>query len=306
MSTNEVPKTQPDKTIPLGISSWYKLLQQNKLIVDKTAKLAKLVTLFDFVFLSRPRRMGKTTLCSMLQELFAHGTKSFAGTAIFALWPETKTYPVISLSFLDIECDDDAGTFEENLCTNLAAAYAMAGFPEALPLRTEKSFVQLKVQLDYLAKDHQLVFLIDEWDYPLSAHLDDPQLCAALQSVMSSFYKWLRSQDYARFILVTGIMRYREASLFTGQNIQDISMNPSFADLLGYTKEEIAHNFARYIPLAANNLGISTDELWQLLEHTYDGFCFDEEASVRVYAPFSINKFFAPLDDPDFNDKLSF
>ena len=305
MSTNEVPKTQPDKTIPLGISSWYKLLQQNKLIVDKTAKLAKLVTLFDFVFLSRPRRMGKTTLCSMLQELFAHGTKSFAGTAIFALWPETKTYPVISLSFLDIECDD-AGTFEENLCANLAAAYAMAGFPEALPLRTEKSFVQLKVQLDYLAKDHQLVFLIDEWDYPLSAHLDDPQLCAALQSVMSSFYKWLRSQANARFILVTGIMRYREASLFTGQNIQDISMNPSFADLLGYTKEEIAHNFARYIPLAANNLGISTDELWQLLEHTYDGFCFDEEASVRVYAPFSINKFFAPLDDPDFNDKLSF
>ena len=309
MNENEATNTHPFKPIPLGVSNWNKLIDQNKLIVDKTAKLADLVTLFDFVFLSRPRRMGKTTLCSMLQELFAHGTKKFAGTAIFELWPETKTYPVISLSFLNMECPD-ANKFEAELCQELVSAYERAGLSGASDYKSITSFDTLKRNLLTLTDNQQLVFLIDEWDYPLSAHLNDPQLCSALQSVLSSFYKWLRSQDYARFILVTGIMRYREASLFTGQNIQDISMNPSFADLLGYTKEDIEKSFARYIPLAADNLGISTAELWNLLERTYEGFCFDKYARVKVYAPFAINKFFAPLDNPYFrkraNAKLQF
>ena len=309
LSANTDTNALPRKPIPLGMSDWNNLVRQNKLIVDKTAKLGYLVTFFDFVFFSRPRLMGKTTLCSMLQELFAHGPQNFAGTAIFEHWPETKTYPVVRLSFLDIKCPD-ATTFEDSLCTHLAAAYAHAGFPEAMQLRTETSFSHLKRELDYLARGQQLVFLIDDYDYPLSSHLDDPQLFAALQSVMSEFHKWLNQQTSARFILVTGIMRYREASLFWGPNLIDISMDPEYADLLGYTKEDIEQHFADYIPQAANNLGISTDELWQLLERYYAGFCFDEDASVKVYNPYSINKFFAPLGDPNFrkraNAKLTF
>ena len=299
MNANADTNALPRKPIPLGVSSWTKLVGQNKLIVDKTAKLGKLVTLFDFVFFSRPRRMGKTTLCSMLKELFAHGPQNFAGTAIFDLWPETKTYHVISLSFIGI-ASSDATTFEAELCKELVSAYKKAGFSSAINYKGIVSFNDLKRELDDLTANQTPVFLIDEWDYPLSLHLNDPQLFAALQSVLSDFYNWLRQQDNARFILVTGIMRYREVSLFTGQNIQDLSMSLGFADLLGYTKEEIEQSFAEYIPQAANNLGISIDELWQLLEHTYDGFCFDEDASVKVYSPYAINKFFAPLDDPDF------
>ena len=266
-------------------------------------------TLFSFVFFSRPRCMGKTTLCSMLQELFAHGTQNFAGTAVFEHWPETKTYPVVRLSFLDIACPD-ATTFEAELCQELVAAYELAGFSSASDYEDIVSFSDLKRELDYLARGQQLVFLIDDCDYPLSAHLDDPQLFAALQSVMSEFYQWLNQQTYARFILVTGIMRYSEASMFWDSNLEDLSMNPMYADLLGYTKEEIEQHFADYIPQAANNLGISIDELWQLLERYYAGFCFDENASVKVYNPYSINRFFAPLDNPNFrkraNAKLKF
>ena len=288
------------KPIPLGVSSWLKMVKRNKLTVDKTGKLGLLVTLFDFVFFARPRRMGKTILCSMLQELFTHGDKNFEGTAIYGNWPETQTYPVISLSFIGMDCQN-ASTFEANLCTNLAAAYAMAGFPEALQLRTETSFVQLTAQLDYLARGQQLVFLIDEWDNPLSAHLDDPPLFASLHSVLVKFYSWLRLQNAnARFILVTGIMRYRDTSLFTGQDIRDLSMHPRYADLVGYTKEEIEQSFKRYIPLAAKKMGITTDELWEQLELNYDGFCFDNQASVKLYNPFSINKFFASVANPNF------
>jgi len=82
-------KRTTTQAYPTGHADWNNLVRQNKLIVDKTAKLGYLVTFFDFVFFSRPRLMGKTTLCSMLQELFAHGPQNFAGTAIFEHWPET-------------------------------------------------------------------------------------------------------------------------------------------------------------------------------------------------------------------------
>ena len=110
----------------------------------------------------------------------------------------------------------------------------------------------------------------------------------------------LISESTTRFILVTGIMRYRETSLFTGQGIQDLSMDPRYADLLGYTKEEIEQSFKRYIPLAADKLRITTDELWERLELYYSGFCYDNQASVKVYSPFAINQFFAPVANPNF------
>ena len=302
MSENEVTNEQPLKPIPLGVSSWLKMVRRNKLTVDKTAKLGLLVNFFDFVFFARPRRMGKTILCSMLQELFTHGDKNFEGTAIYGNWPETQTYPVISLSFYGVDCQN-ASTFEANLCKIVSDAYYDAGFKDAMKLIGTTSFDRLTSLLKGIVNDddQQLVFLIDEWDYPLSSHLDDPQLFASLQSVLAKFYSWLRLQNAnARFILITGIMRYRETSLFTGQDIQDLSMDPFYADLLGYTKEEIEQSFKRYIPLAAKKMGITTDELWEQLELNYDGFCFDHQASVKLYNPFSINKFFASVANPNF------
>ena len=302
MSENEVTNEQPLKPIPLGVSSWLKMVRRNKLTVDKTAKLGLLVNFFDYVFFSRPRRMGKTILCSMLKELFTHGDQNFAGTAIYGNWPETQTYPVISLSFYGVDCQN-ASTFEANLCKIVSDAYYDAGFKDAMKLVGTTSFDRLTSLLKGIVNDddQQLVFLIDEWDYPLSSHLDDPQLFASLQSVLAKFYSWLRLQNAnARFILITGIMRYRETSLFTGQDIQDLSMDPFYADLLGYTKEEIEQSFKRYIPLAAKKMGITTDELWEQLELNYDGFCFDHQASVKLYNPFSINKFFSFVSNPNF------
>ena len=302
MSENEVTNEQPLKPIPLGVSSWLKMVRRNKLTVDKTAKLGLLVNFFDYVFFSRPRRMGKTILCSMLKELFTHGDQNFAGTAIYGNWPETQTYPVISLSFYGVDCQN-ASTFEANLCKIVSDAYYDAGFKDAMKLIGTTSFDRLTSLLKGIVNDddQQLVFLIDEWDYPLSSHLDDPQLFASLQSVLAKFYSWLRLQNAnARFILITGIMRYRETSLFTGQDIRDLSMHPRYADLVGYTKEEIEQSFKRYIPLAAKKMGITTDELWEQLELNYDGFCFDNQASVKLYNPFSINKFFASVANPNF------
>ena len=114
--------------IPLGVSEWGKLANKacDYVVVDKTAKLAALVKK-NAVFIGRPRRMGKTTLCSMLYELFAHGKGKFEGTAVYDLWTEPNLYPVIRLSFLDI-AGSNVSKLETALKGTLINAFIQAGF----------------------------------------------------------------------------------------------------------------------------------------------------------------------------------
>ena len=297
----------PLRQFPLGVPSWDSIRQRNLFFVDKTAKIDSLVTNFSRVFISRPRRMGKTFLCCILAELFAHGdSEKFAGTAIHGNWPETECYPVINLSFYGMgkymgNTDTDVRTFEASLCSMMVAAYESAGFHEASNYKDVKSFVDLAWQLDKLAVGKSLVILIDEWDYPLSSNLDKPQVLGALLRVLNDFYRWLRFQVNARFILITGIMRWHQTSLFTGDDFDDLSMEPWYATLMGYTQEELEGEiFAPYMTSAAHRLGITKNELLEQLKRHYDGFCFDEDAAVKVYCPYSINKFFSKLASKEF------
>ena len=283
--------------MPVEVSTWNDLLQGGFFFVDKTALLKNLFLMGNKLFLTRPRRMGKTLLCSMLQEWFTNGSKSFAGLAIDGMLQEEGGYPVINLSFFELGNNVDAADFESSLCKRVIAAYSHAGF-NVSQVASITSFEDLAWRLDDLAieRGKPLVFLIDEWDYPLSINLHRPQVFAAFQKVLRDFYGWLRLQPRVRFILVTGIMRYRETSLFTGQNVTDISMEPDVANLLGYTQADItSKQFAPYINGAAKLLGMTPSAVLDKLELYYDGFCFDHDASVKVYCPFAVNSFFAPV-----------
>ena len=280
--------------MPVGISSWNTIRREHLFFVDKTGFLSELMKAGRRIFIARPRRMGKTTMCSILDEALAHGLDNFRGLNIEHTWPVTDCYPVINLSFFNLGID--VTSFEASLCKRLVDAYERVGFPVG-NCKGITSFEDLSLTLDKLARERgkPLVFLIDEWDYPLSINLDKPQVFAALQHVLNNFYGWLRFQVDARFILVTGIMRYRDTSLFTGQDFQDLSMDHDFAALLGYTKEEIDECFRPYTKEAARRLGISYSEVLDKLELYYDGFCFDEDAAVKVYCPFSVNMFYSVL-----------
>ena len=295
------------RKLPVGISDWRGIYTTDKFFVDKTQKLLELVTDKTKVFLSRPRRMGKSTLVSMLKDLFTNGDKNFEGTAIYGQWPQEERYPVITLDFMEIEGDENANgdepsawaykeSFKKSLRYALAFAFQNAGFPEA------QEFNKNAPDLDYFLKSlaqiahkHRLVILIDEWDFPLSSNLDNEKIFNATLTVLRTFYKWLRNLEDPRFILVTGIMRYHETSLFTGQDIQDISMDPYWGDLLGITQDELVTYYATYIEQAAQRLQLSQDELLAELKLYYDGFCFDEDAQVKLYCPYSLNKFFEPV-----------
>lgn len=285
--------------IPLGVSEWNKFVNKARdyVVVDKTAKLAELVE-YNAVFIGRPRRMGKTTLCSMLHELFAHGKGKFEGTAVYDLWTEPNVYPVISLSFKAIG-GNNISKFEASLKDAVVNAFCQAGFPEVESFQRDVTLSGFLGKFNQIALQHELVFIIDEWDDPLSGSLNNQDKYNVAKTVLKDFYVWLRLLPNVRFMLITGIMRYRETSLFSGQDVQDLSMEPYWADLLGYTHNEVRTNFAPHITCAAKKLNITEEQLMEQLEQYYDGFCFDENASVKVYCPYSINRFFAQLLMPN-------
>lgn len=160
------------KVLPTGISDWDDIRYYDMFFVDKTEKLKSLVKIKRKVFLSRPRRMGKSILCSMLAELFKNGvTDDFLDTAIHGSWPEKRTYPVISISFINIS-GNDVKTFEYSLIDELVEAYKDAGFPEVEQFQSGTNSLDAFLKKLYsISNKHRLVLLIDEWDHPLSSNL---------------------------------------------------------------------------------------------------------------------------------------
>ena len=288
MLTYQLPKWQQSDLPPITTSlSDFMLIRENQyLFVDKTAYICGLFR-NNKVFLSRPRRFGKSLLLSTIQELFTNGIQNIEGLAIHDLW-HRPCRPVISLTLFGLNSPE---TFEEGLCYRLRTAFVKAGFVDARSINA-KNFMELSSELEILQGRTSIVMLIDECDFPLSANLNDREWFDHNKKILRMFYAWLRSLGNIEFLMFTGIGRYQDTSMFTGQDIKDISLDPSFANLLGYTQEELESYFAPHISAAASLLKISEEQLLDTLKRQYDGFCFDRDASTSVYNPISINNFF--------------
>ena len=279
---------QPITTV---LSEFNRFREEGFLLVDKTALINDLID-ESRVFLSRPRRFGKSLLLSTIAELYTNGVKNFEGLAIHDMWQRDR-YPVVDLSFFGLSNPE---TFESHLCSRLRTAFAIAGFGAALDIAPQiDNIVDLTGYLDYLRGQQDIVLLIDECDFPLSSNLYDREAFEKNKEILNQFYAWIRDIDNLKFFMVTGIARYRDTSLFTGQTVKDISMKTRYADLLGYTQEEVEYYFAEHIKEAAARLKISTDELCHKLAAFYRGFCFDKDGQGRLYCPLSINEFFDQL-----------
>ena len=272
--------------ITTNLSNFLLFRNSQFLLVDKTAYICNLID-ESKVFLSRPRRFGKSLLLSTIQDLFTNGTKNFEGLAIHDLW-HRPCRPVISLSFFGLSYPQ---TFEQDLCSILRDAFSLAGFDDALSIKTS-CLLDLTAELNRLTKHELMVLLVDECDFPLSANLNNREAFEHNKVILRKFYAWVRSLRNVEFTMFTGIGRYQDTSMFTGQDINDISLDPRFANLLGYTQEELEGYFAPHINVAATLLKISEEQLLDSLKIQYDGFCFDRDASTSVYNPISINNFF--------------
>lgn len=280
--------------LPLGTASFSALREAGEIYADKTALVRDLAATRGKFLLSRPRRFGKSLLLSTFESLFKHGLRDFKGLAIENQWND-RTYPVLHLDFSAAKRFRSVEGFLERLAFMIedAAIYSGIQLPRSFanPIDALSSFFST-------LPNSSLVLLIDEYDAPLAEHLDNPALFSEIQDVLSDLYLAVKRREGAfRFFFMTGITRFRRLGIFSGFNsLQDISLDPEYGTLLGYTREEIQTAFPGYLRRAENALCLDEDSLLAKMWDHYGGFCFDERSSARVFCPWSVLNF---LNRPD-------
>ena len=281
------------------------LIDNNRVYVDKTALICQIAKDEKGpYFISRPRRFGKSTLINTLHELFAHGTEKFKGLEIEPLWND-KTYKVLHLDFSSYNFLSEIN-FCDYFYEDLKQKFIELGFSvndSNLSLKAPGLLVDNAFKNNHSGEE--IVLLVDEYDTPLSAVLNNEKEFIARRDILHNFYSKVKEyQGRFRFIFITGVTYYSHTSIFSAfNNLKDLTLDLRYGALLGYTSEELEKYFSEYINNAVDVLNkkyhterYTHDVVVSELKRNYDGYSFDEEALNHVYNPWSIVNFFdAPV-----------
>jgi hypothetical protein len=275
------------KKLPVGMQDFRHIIEGGFVYVDKTEYLWELLSHETSYFLSRPRRFGKTLTCSALYYLFKGEKALFKDTFIYDKW-DFREYPVISISMTLVDSRTPE-TVEESLRGVLLSIYNDYGLT-AESTSCKVLFSELIAKL--YDKLGEVAILIDEYDRPILAHLNDPELAKANRSLMSEFYATVKGAEAKlRLVFLTGLTKITKAGVFSTLNhLTDITTSEKFATMLGYSKEELELYFENHIQRGMETLHVSREELIYTIKDYYDGFSFD--GVHFVYNPFSILNFF--------------
>lgn len=269
------------------------LRESGMIYVDKTREIADLAAERGAFLLVRPRRFGKSLLISTFETLFAEGIGPFEGLKIQGLWRDESRCCVLRLDFSMLRFSDSAEAFESQFSLFLASAFGRWGFrSKSAALR------QINMELDAWLRglpSGRFVLLIDEYDAPLTAAIGHEALFNSVSAALAAFYAVCRANEEAfRFIFVTGIARFSgtpaaaELSRFS-----DISFDPKYGAIVGFSEKEILNSFAPQLRCAAAVLGLDEAEMRARLREQYGGYAFDRDAAVHVFSPWSVLNFLA-------------
>lgn len=276
--------------LPLGRSSFEGVRSHNCIYVDKTDLINQFAGEGGYYFLCRPRRFGKTLLVDTLASLFKYGLRDFQGLKIEDQWSD-HTYDVLRLDFSDIRQFTSIEEFDDKFTISVGNAMEAAGI-QLSPRITDMpdNFIAQFGRTMTSRPVESLVLLIDEYDAPLIDCLNNPTLFTKVQKHLLSFFDTVKKVSAClHFMFITGISRYSNVGIFSAFNIlQDLSMDPAYGTLLGYTEEEIRFYFKDHLSHAADVLNLSVDECIAKLKENYDGFCFDEDVATHVFNPWSV------------------
>lgn len=275
------------RLLPLNVQSFRRMREDDNIYVDKTALIHRLAQNKNNFFLSRPRRFGKSLLCSTLKCYFEGRRELFRGLAIDALETEWKRYPVLHLDFNSNNYQLGIGVLDDLIDRALGAMAAAYGI-------TLTSASQGGRFGELLLKVHEstgmpVVLLFDEYDKPLLETIMDETLHEQTRNVMRAFYGNLKTaSDHIRFALLTGVTKFPRLSIFSDlNNITDISLNPDYATILGITEAELHECFDDHIARLAGDMGLSKEEAYGQMRNLYDGYHF-AWPSEGVYNPYSV------------------
>ena len=284
---------------PIGIQTFEEVIDGGYSYVDKTALVYELTHYAKNLFLSRPRRFGKSLLVSTLQAYFEGRKDLFKGLAIEKMEQEWEVYPVIHI-------DMSRGKYYQlknlhailnGILSNYEDLYHVGTLSENSDVYSERLANIIAAACQQTGK--QVVVLIDEYDAPMHDSMNDEKLQNQIRNVLRDFFSPLKQQDAnLRFVFITGISKFSQLSIFSElNNLKILTMKNEYATVCGFTEEEILKKYTEDIEAFAEENEMTYDEAVASLRYHYDGYHFSEK-SPGIYNPFSIIN---ALDDKELN-----
>lgn len=273
---------------PIGQQDFQSIREEGYVYIDKTDLIYDLVHNSKYVFLSRPRRFGKSLLLSTIKAYLEGKKELFGGLRIETLEKDWEKYPVLHLSLSRI----DSGN-ADSLTSVLDEQFRI--WEKELGIKNENpdfsSRFSTIIRETHRNTGKKVVILIDEYDNPLINTLHDSDIHEKNRSLLKSLYSNLKDLDsHIKFGMLTGVSRFSKMTIFSGlNNLNDISFDNKYSTLCGFTKEEIIQNLQPGIEFLSSQQKLSIEEAIAELKKWYDGYHFSENC-VDIYNPFSILK----------------
>ena len=280
--------------------SFKKFYLNDQIYVDKTEYIYNLINNEARVFISRPRRFGKSLTLDTIATLFETGVEPyFKGTWIYDKWTE-PTYPVLRLNFLNFD-KNSLEKFNNKLNSKITE------FAELNHVTTFKEKEEAEDSIDHLLEqlrleNRQIVILIDEYDCQMTANINNETLYKQFQEKIKSFYANIKDKFAIKFLGITGVTRLKDVAIFSvGSDINDITNDSAYSQMIGFTRDEIKKYYIDYLTLAASYenkcrveevTDTQIESMLDMMAQNYDGYCFDEFYKKKVFSTWSVNKFF--------------
>ena len=268
-----------NKKLPIGIQTFSKIREDDYIYIDKTKEALELIESYNYTFLSRPRRFGKSLFLDTLHNIFEGKKELFEGLYIYDKWDFETTYPVIKISW-----DGNLQT-TDNLERVARRSFNKNQKRLGIVCEDNKNlsicFDEL-IQKAYEKYNQRVVILIDEYDRPILDTIDNLEQSKLNREFIKGMYSVMKGADaYIKFVFLTGVSKFSKASIFSGLNmLTDISLDEPYGNICGYTHQNIQNEFKEYI----DDVDLNKLQEW------YNGYNFLKDP---VYNPFDILQFFA-------------
>ena len=271
---------------PIGIQTFSEISEGGYLYVDKTGYIFRLAQQYKFVFLSRPRRFGKSLLLSTMRSYFEGRRDLFEGLEAGRLETEWVQYPVLNISLASAK-DGGVSYMKLRVGTQLGWLEEKYGIARSSDEPGDRLAQLIKGCAEKYGK--KVVVLFDEYDAPLLSLMHHPEQLEEMRLALRAFYAPLKDCDeWLRFVFITGISKFSQLSIFSElNNLKRITMVPEYSAVCGITEQELHEQWGEAVADMAVDMGISKEEAYRQLKEHYDGYHFAKDKT-DVYNPFSL------------------
>lgn len=272
---------------PVGIQTFSEIVRNGYTYIDKTEQVWDLAHYAKYIFMSSPRRFGKSQLTSTLEAYFNGERDLFTGLKIMKKEKEWKQHPVIHLDLSMAKGQDSPYDLKDTLMWLLSPLVKTYGKEdnETTPGKLLSSIIRRA----YKQHGKQVVILVDEYDAPLLDTLNEKDLLDGMRKVMQEFYQPLKAHEaIVKFCFITGITKFSQLSIFsTINNMVNVTLDPTFSAICGITEQELCTTLWPDVEMLAKVYRKSAEDMHTRLKLRYDGYHFSEW-SPEVYNPFSL------------------